>query len=125
MSIKTIRVTITRDELIGRKNTGRNLFIASVAVREKLLIAGVPVIGVDGIIAVERGTLTIAHDDGLDGDEWTYTFVGEPVMQEVINDVRRIGKRPSLIEPLAMLEAAMREKLAKQKAVVAVEDDEL
>jgi hypothetical protein len=126
MSIKTIRVTITRDSLIDRKNSGKNLFIAAIAVRERLLLAGVPVIGLDGVIAVERGTLTIEHEDGLDGDEFHYTFVGEPVMPEVIDQVRRIGKRPSLITPLAVLEAEMRATLAKPKQPVAakVEDDD-
>lgn len=115
MTIKTIRVTVTRDQLIGPKNPGRNLFIASIAVREKLLLAGVPVIGLDGIIAVERGTLTIQHEDGLDGDEWHYTFVGEPVMPEVLETVRRMGKRPSLLLPLAQIEAEARAKLKEDE----------
>jgi hypothetical protein len=115
---KTIRVTITRDEMIGPKNPGRNLFIAGVAVREKLFMAGVPVLGIDGILAVERGKLTIEHEDGLNGDEWIFTFVGEPVMPEVFREVRGRGKiRPSLLEPLAAIEADLRKKLA--------EDDEL
>jgi len=120
MTIKTIRLTITRDDLTGPKNSGKNLFIAALAVRERLLLAGVPVIGLDGIIAVERGNLTIQHEDGLDGDEWHYTFVGEPVMPEVIEQVRRSGKRPSLLTPLAQLEAEARDRLKKID-----EDDEL
>lgn len=127
MTEKTIRVTITRDEMTGPKNSGKNLFIAGIAVKERLFKAGVPVIGVDGILAVERGKLTIEHDDGLDGDEWTFTFVGVPVMPDVLKEVYGRGRlRPSLHEPLAVIEARLREEAAKAAAAkAAAEDDEL
>jgi hypothetical protein len=125
MTEKTIRVTITRDEMTGPKNSGKNLFIAGIAVKERLFTRGIPVTGVDGILMVERGKLTIEHEDGLDGDEWHFTFVGVPVMPEVLKEVYGRGRlRPSLSEPLAVIEARLRDQAVKV-AAKADEDDEL
>lgn len=72
-----VSVTITRDQLIdNRRNPEGCEFLAARVIIPRLLERGIPVIGLAGIIGVEWGKLTIEHEDGLDGDEWTYTFVG-------------------------------------------------
>jgi hypothetical protein len=118
MGIETISVTFTRDQLGGKGNPKFNLFMSGVGIVKSLLEKRIPAIGIDGVILVERGELTIRHEDGLDGDEWTYTFVGEPIMKELMPEVRKPGFGLSLQGPtLREREAAMRAKL--------VDDEEL
>lgn len=81
----TIAETFTRDQLTGRANPQGNEVLAGQVIMTRLRKRGVPVIGVLGVLAVEHGTLTIQHEDGLDGDEWTWTWVGKPMTQEWIN----------------------------------------
>ena len=72
---QTIVVTITRDRLIEDTNE----VIQGARVMRELRQRGVPVIGTLGIFSVEHGVLTVHTDDGLDGDEFVYTWVGVPV----------------------------------------------
>lgn len=112
MTTETISVTITRDHMAKNAND-RNLYLSGVGIVKTLLDKRIPAIGIDGVILVERGKLTIEHEEGLDGDEWTYTFVGEPIMKELMPEVRKPGFGLTLKGPtLAEREAAMRAKLA-------------
>lgn len=117
MGTETISVTITRDQMARHQND-RNLFLSGIGIVKTLLDKRIPVVGIDGVIHVARGKLTVEYNDGLDGDEWTYTFVGEPIMKELMPEVRKPGFGLTLKGPsLAEREAAMRAKL--------VEDEEL
>lgn len=112
--VKTVSFTFTRDQLTGTRNPQGNEILAGQVIFGKLRAAGVPVIGVLGILAVEWGEFTVKHDDGLDGDEWTYTYTGKLLDDYWIKEVGKLGNAPRLDRPLASRIAA---KLA--------EDDEL
>jgi hypothetical protein len=79
----TIKKTFTRDELVGvSPRTGKQHEYSPINsgnfLTNRLLEAGIPVIGAFGILAVEWGVLTITYDgDGLDGDEWEFAWTGE------------------------------------------------
>lgn len=81
---KTVRVTFTRDEFAKKPFENQGFLIGSHIIKT-LARRGVPVIGVDGIVAVEKGKLTVEYVDGLDGDEWLYTYVGPLVPDSVIH----------------------------------------
>lgn len=111
---KTVSFTFTRDQLTGTRNPQGNEVIAGQVIFGKLRAAGVPVIGVLGVLAVEWGELNIKHEDGLDGDEWTFTYTGKLLDQYWRDLFAKAGSRIKLDQPLAPRIAA---KLA--------EDDEL
>lgn len=96
-----VNETFSRDQLVGKRNSDANEFLASTIIFGKLRAKGVPVIGVLGVIAVEWGTLTIAHEDGLDGDEWHFTWTGEPMPDEWIAKCAKPGAALRLNNPLA------------------------
>lgn len=103
--IVTIKKTFTRLELIGKHHaTGRAVPFNEVNSANFLIAElhriGIPVIGVMGVLAPEWGNLTIAHDDGLDGDEWTYTWTGEAVPRDWREKLARPGYRSRLDKPL-------------------------
>jgi len=98
----TIRETFTRDQLISKRNNPEsNEVLSARVILNRLRQRGVPVIGVLGVLAVEWGTLTIAHADGLDGDEWTYTYTGKPMPREWIERCARPDHALRLDKPLA------------------------
>lgn len=101
--MKTIIVneTFTRDQLLGSRNPAGNELLASQVIFGRLRAKGVPVIGVIGVIAVEWGKLTIEHEDGLDGDEWHYTWTGVPMPKEWIIKCMKPGAVLKLNYPLA------------------------
>ena len=112
---KTVRVTFTRDELThGAKNPESNEVLAARVIYGRLRSMGVPVIGNLGVLAVEWGKLTITHDDGLDGDEWTWEYTGKLLDQHWIGVVTKPGRAMRLDDPLAP-------QIARKEA----EDDEL
>lgn len=112
---KTVRVTFTRDELTRDGNAiVSNEVIAGQKIFKRLRSLGVPVIGNLGVLAVEWGKLTITHDDGLDGDEWTWEYTGKLLDQHWIGVVTKPGRAMRLDDPLAA-----------QIARKAAEDDEL
>lgn len=78
----TIKVSFTRDQLIYDLYPPAPLMHqATIAgrVMRALTDAGVPLIGVLGIIGVEYGELTTYMIDGLDGDEFVYEWTGVPL----------------------------------------------
>lgn len=85
--VVTISKTFTRDELLGIiPRTGKageyNSINTGNFLTTRLLEAGIPVVGCFGVLAVEHGVLTVTHDpDGLDGDEWIYSWTGERLPQ--------------------------------------------
>jgi hypothetical protein len=106
----TIKKTFTRDELVGvMPRTGKLAEYSPVNsgnyLTARLLEAGVPVIGAFGILAVEWGTMTIKHEDGLDGDEWEITWVGEklPSGWPKRNRVANCMEKLSMDKPLKQL----------------------
>lgn len=116
MATVTISKTFTRYELIGvQPRTGKlqpyNAVVSTNTLANRLLAAGIPVVGVLGIVAVEWGKLTVEHEDGLDGDEWKYTWTGEEVPKSWRKRMAEQGYRNALDNPLA--------------ARIAAEDDEL
>jgi len=113
--VETIKVTITRDEL-AKGNPTYNLYLSGLGITKALTNARIPAVGIDGVINVARGKLTIEYNDGLDGDEWTYTFVGEPIMKELMPEVRKAGFcLPLKGHSLAEREAALRAKLEEEE----------
>lgn len=111
----TIRVTFTRDQLTGTKNPAGNEVLAGQVIMGALRKRGVPVIGVLGLLGVEWGTLTCAQEDGLDGDEWTWTWTGVKMPPTLVDKYQRPGHRIKLESPLSVEVAAL----------AAAEDDEL
>lgn len=109
----TITETFTRDQMLGQVNPQGNEVLAG-QILARFRRRGVPLVGVLGFIAVEWGTLTIEHDDGLDGDEWKWTWTGKPVPPEFMHLLTTPGRCLRLDEPLALKIAAK-----------AAEDDEL
>lgn len=86
MAARTITVTVTRDQLVkDQKNRSINAqyMKAGGRILSELRAAGIPIVGAIGLFGVEYGTLTMRMDDGLDGDEFVYTFVGEPLPQHL------------------------------------------
>lgn len=116
----TIRETFTRDQFLVKTPEG-NDFLAARVIFGRLRSRGVPVIGALGVLGVEWGKLTIEHEDGLDGDEWTYTWTGRPLTKEWIAEITKPGKCVSIAAPLAprILAENMR------RAAAVVDDDEL
>jgi hypothetical protein len=111
VAVVTIKKTFTRLELIGTNpRTGQphnyNEVVTSNTIANRLLAAGIPVVGVLGIVAVEWGKLTVEHEDGLDGDEWKYTWTGEEVPKFWRNRMSGQGYRNRLDNPLAAQIAA-------------------
>lgn len=96
----TIKHVFTRDQLTGTRNPAGNEVIAGQTIFNKLRASGVPVIGVLGVLAVEWGKLTIAYEDGLDGDEWAFTFVGKPMPKEWVAKCAKPGRALRLDNPL-------------------------
>lgn len=78
----TIEVRISRDEL-AKDQHKRNQVITGQRVMSELRRQGVPVVGVLAIFGVEHGTLTMRTEDGLDGDEFIYTWTGVPIAPEL------------------------------------------
>ena len=119
MTIETIRVTVTREEMKGPGNDEQNVFIAGITLLKILLRARIPVMGISGFVVVARGKLTVEHEDGLDGDEWHYTFVGEPIaaelMDELLRSMEKGGGHFTFTKPLAEREAAVRARLAEDE----------
>lgn len=99
----TVKETFTRDQFLGRHNPQGNEVLAAQVIFSRLRQRGVPVIGVLGVIAVEWGTLTIKHDEGLDGDEWTYTWEGVPMPREWIEKCAQPGAALKLEKSLKQL----------------------
>jgi hypothetical protein len=108
--VVNISKTFTRIELIGVKKDGKahqyNEVVAANHIMIALLGAGIPVVGVMGVVAVEWGKLTVTHDDGLDGDEWTYSWTGEEVPKHYRSRMQTAGYRNRLDKPLAAQIAA-------------------
>ncbi len=109
--VVTISKTFSRINLIGTvPRTGKpaqyNEVISAGPIINGLLAAGIPVVGILGILAVEWGTLTITHEDGLDGDEWTYTWTGERVPAAYREKMSQPGYRGRMDNPLAAQIAA-------------------
>lgn len=102
----TVKEVFTRHQLTGKRNPQGNEVLAAQVIFARLRQRGVPVIGVLGIIAVEWGTLTIAHEDGLDGDEWAYTWEGAPMPRHWIDKCAQPGAVLKLDNPLAAQIAA-------------------
>lgn len=78
----TVIVTVSRDQLIrDQQDKGRSaqFMKAGGRILHELRAAGVPIVGAIGLFGVEQGSLTLSMDDGLDGDEFVYTYVGELV----------------------------------------------
>jgi hypothetical protein len=115
MADTTIKITVTRDELHHRDDPDLQLTINGGKVVEKLRNAGIPVIGSSTILAVARGKLEIEYEDGLDGDEWHYTFVGEPVMPEARRGPHGHVQSILLTDNLAEREAAVRARLQAEE----------
>jgi hypothetical protein len=114
--VVTITQTFTRDQLIGMNPTNGkrhpyNAVVATNTIANKLLAAGVPIVGVLGIVAVEWGKLTVEHEDGLDGDEWKYTWTGNEVPKYWRKKMAEVGYRNGLDNPLAALIAADEDEL--------------
>lgn len=101
MPTVTISETFTRDQLTGTRNPVGNEVLAGQVIMTRLRKRGVPLIGVLGILAVENGTLTVQHEDGLDGDEWTYSWTGEPMPREWVDKCSQPGACLRLNYPLA------------------------
>jgi hypothetical protein len=98
----TISRTFTRDQLAkyhvhaeGRAQPYSEIHTSNFLCRQ-LLTAGIPVVGLVGLIAVEWGTLTIIHEDGLDGDEWTFSWTGAPVPDDWVWQAGQGGYRNKL-----------------------------
>lgn len=103
----TVSATFTRDMLANNRNNPQgNEVIGAAIILKKLRDLGVPVIGVLGVIAVEWGELRITAEDGLDGDEWTYSWAGMPMTKEWQQRCAQPGKALKLDTPLAALIAA-------------------
>lgn len=103
--IVTIKRTFTRLELIGKHHaTGRAVPFNEVNSANHLITelhkVGIPVVGVMGVLAPEWGLLTITHEDGLDGDEWTYAWSGEQVPRDWREKLAKVGYRSRLDKPL-------------------------
>jgi len=140
---KPISVTVTADELLFRgaslkefainKSITPDWNIDSGVPMRRMLAAGIPVIGVDKIIGIARGELTITHEDGLDGDEWTYSFVGKPVREDARRGAHgqlqtiQLSTDLPMVEYAAELRAdmAMEAELDAQRARAQQEEDEL
>lgn len=78
----TVKVGFTRDQLIAdMRPPAPALHQSTIAgrVMRALTEAGVPLIGVLGIIGVAYGELTTYMINGLDGDEFVYEWTGVPV----------------------------------------------
>lgn len=99
--IITVAETFTRDQLTGSRNPQGNEVLAGQVIFNRLRAKGVPVIGALGVLAVEWGTLTISHEDGLDGDEWTYTYTGRAMPAEWIKKCAQPGRVLRLDKSLA------------------------
>jgi hypothetical protein len=99
--IITVTETFTRDQLTGSRNHEANEVNAGQVILNRLRARGVPVIGVLGVLAVEWGVLTIAHEDGLDGDEWIWTYTGHCMPAEWIKRCAAPGRALRLNYPLA------------------------
>jgi hypothetical protein len=119
-NLQTIRATYTRDQFSRTPKTEHAGVDTKAGeyIAADLLRRGVPVIGHIGVLAVEWGKLTIAHEEGLDGDEWTYTWTGRPVPQEFVTRMNGPNGRLLLSFPLAA-------RIARHEATqtVAVDDD--
>jgi hypothetical protein len=119
-NLQTIRATYTRDQFSRTPKTEHAGVDTKAGeyIAADLLRRGVPVIGHIGVLAVEWGKLTIAHEEGLDGDEWTYTWTGRPVPQEFVTRMNGPNGRLLLAFPLAA-------RIARHAATqpVAVDDD--
>lgn len=79
---ETIKVSFTRDQLVyDIYPPAPVLHQATIGgrVMRALTEAGVPLIGVLGIIGVAYGELTAYMIDGLDGDEFVYEWIGVPM----------------------------------------------
>lgn len=77
-----VKLTFTRDQLIYDSKPPAPLMHQSTIggrVLRGLQDAGVPIIGVLGIISVAYGVLSTHTLDGLDGDEFVYEWEGVPV----------------------------------------------
>lgn len=99
----TVKEVFTRHQFLGKRNPQGNEVLAAQVIFTRLRNRGVPVIGVLGVIAVEWGKLTIEHEDGLDGDEWTYTWEGVPMPRHWIERCAVPGAALKLDKPLAAL----------------------
>lgn len=108
--VVTIKKTFTRFELIGSNSAGKphqyNEVNSANFLITRLLAAGIPVVGVMGVLAVEWGVITITHEDGLDGDEWTYSWTGEEVPKHYRARMQVLGSRNRLDKSLAAQIAA-------------------
>lgn len=112
---KTVRVTFTRDDMTRAINNPEgNEVLAARAIYGRLRNLGVPVVGNLGVLTVEWGKLTITHEDGLDGDEWTWEYTGKLLDAHWIGVVTTPGRAMRINDPLA-----------PQIARKAAEDDEL
>lgn len=100
-AVVTIKEIFTRDQLTGTRNPAGNEVIAGQIIFKRLRARGVPVIGSLGVLAVEWGKLTVEHEDGLDGDEWTWTFTGQAMPDEWIRKCAAPGTVLRLNNPLA------------------------
>jgi hypothetical protein len=124
--LQTIRATFTRDQfsrLPKTEHAGIDTKAGEMIAAE-LLRRGVPVIGHIGVLAVEWGKLTISHEEGLDGDEWTYTWTGEPVPAEFVKRMNGPNGRLILVYPLRA-RIAIHEATETAKLTATVEDDDL
>lgn len=111
--VVTITKTFTRLELIGIARSGKphqyNEVVSANYLISRLMQAGIPAVGILGVLAAEWGVLTVTHEDGLDGDEWTYSWTGERVPAEYREKMQKPGYRGRLDNPLAAQIAAAEE----------------
>ena len=120
---KPISMTITIENLKARTKVssgllGTDVDIDGSQVIRRMLAAGIPVVGVDSILTVARGELTIEHDDGLNGDEWTISYAGRPIREDV-----RHGPHGQVSNILLITDLPMKEYAAELR--VKYEEDEL
>lgn len=124
--LQTITATYTRDQFsrLGKSEHAGIDTKAGEYIAADLLRRGVPVIGHIGTLCVEWGKLTIAHEEGLDGDEWTFTWTGEPVPAEFVKRMNGPNGRLILVYPLRA-RIAIHEAAEGVKVPATVDDDDL
>lgn len=128
-NLQTITATYTRDQFarLGKSEHAGIDTKAGEYIAADLLRRGVPVIGHIGVLCVEWGKLTIAHEEGLDGDEWTYTWTGTPVPPEFVKRMNSPNGRLVLVYPLTarMFAHENNQAMMVKAATTSTDDDDL
>lgn len=126
-NLQTITATFTRDQFsrLPKSEFAGNDTKAGEIIAAELKRKGVPIIGHIGVLAVEWGKLTVAHEEGLDGDEWTYTWTGKPVPPEFVTKMNSPNGALVLVYPLtARIFAHENNQAMMVKAATATADDD-